>query len=891
MVEIITIVLICVAFFVIGLLISITFLSVSANFNPTNVSTSVSSTYTGVADNFDYTTYLLTKNPVNIGTYDSCDKLKTAIKNAILTGKPYKVDEITYGNDLESSLLWPIIGNCPEEEIETEIAGGLKQKLCHFVTNNVVFINNASDVANLYFGECSYSPFEPDSSDRYLVLEGETYNPIVDQWTVGYPDILYSSKELTFFSPDYLYMRNGDYSNPPLNLNNNTAFSNAYNGPGRLKIYVGNASSIGGNCTYNIYFCFRPAIAKSKENSTITIFNLFRNLELYDLKFIPYYIRDLSRISGYDDISGFSKRVYYWNYYDIKLDGDYKVETIINAIKSGLYENVLGRGYFWAHPHWDVSRDNSTDKAGECWNSNYDDLIKPDSKNSRTRSIRFNCNDDNICGGELRIKIALRYDIRKKDINSDGEDETLDYISGVISFCSGKRTVARFTESSTTVTLGGSITFDASSSTAEGSIVSYEWDFGDGTTDTGMTVTHSYSTTGTFTVKLTITDIEGAKASKTETKWVYDCGNNVIEYPEQCDDGNSDNNDACKNDCTWNVCRDGFIRTGVEDCDDGNNINTDDCKNDCTWNICVDGVVHDTAPFVHSSQEQCDDGNSDNNDDCKNDCTLNICGDGFIYTGVEQCDPAALPTGCNLGETCKAAGLSDECKCRYVYQFISPSSCSFSGKKGSIYWSEAVDAGCSNKFSDVVSYDGSNGYYFNNTHADNEVSSTVIDYHAYIWQSVGDHDNPGASRAIECCFNGLCNINDMPPTGRYGEMWKSSYSNTGWPEWVNPILNESDVYFVVDASHIKDWKFSNFRKAWCGKDVNCLLCAEDTPPTIKGTTFWIVCDPNVDSAIGLENVGPGVYAYAVGETVHVDYDDSGIAYTCCSDRSWKTSCS
>ena len=47
------------------------------------------------------------------------------------------------------------------------------------------------------------------------------------------------------------------------------------------------------------------------------------------------------------------------------------------------------------------------------------------------------------------------------------------------------------------------------------------------------------------------------------------CGNGVVEGQEQCDDGNDSNNDACKNDCTPNVCGDGAVYTGVESCDLG----------------------------------------------------------------------------------------------------------------------------------------------------------------------------------------------------------------------------------------------------------------------------------------------------------------------------------
>jgi hypothetical protein len=61
---------------------------------------------------------------------------------------------------------------------------------------------------------------------------------------------------------------------------------------------------------------------------------------------------------------------------------------------------------------------------------------------------------------------------------------------------------------------GDIITFDASGSYASsGTIVSYTWDFGDGTvaTVTSPTITHSYLIDGTYTVQLTVTDSNGAQ--------------------------------------------------------------------------------------------------------------------------------------------------------------------------------------------------------------------------------------------------------------------------------------------------------------------------------------------------------------------------------------------
>ncbi len=69
-----------------------------------------------------------------------------------------------------------------------------------------------------------------------------------------------------------------------------------------------------------------------------------------------------------------------------------------------------------------------------------------------------------------------------------------------------------------TGTVGEPVTFDGSGSNdPDGTIVAYDWDFGDGNTGTGMTPTHTYAADGTYNVTLTVTDDAGETDSATTT--------------------------------------------------------------------------------------------------------------------------------------------------------------------------------------------------------------------------------------------------------------------------------------------------------------------------------------------------------------------------------------
>lgn len=142
------------------------------------------------------------------------------------------------------------------------------------------------------------------------------------------------------------------------------------------------------------------------------------------------------------------------------------------------------------------------------------------------------------------------------------------------------------------------------------------------------------------------------------------CGNGTVDSGEDCDDGNSNNNDDCTNLCLNATCGDGIVwnaGSGTEQCDDGDGSNNNACTNACLSAVCGDGIVWNLG----GGSEACDDGDSNNNNDCTNACLNATCGDGIVWnagTGTETCDGDGAGNG---GETatcdtdCTAASCGD----------------------------------------------------------------------------------------------------------------------------------------------------------------------------------------------------------------------------------------
>ncbi|MHA2428302.1 MAG: PKD domain-containing protein, partial [Candidatus Hermodarchaeia archaeon] len=99
------------------------------------------------------------------------------------------------------------------------------------------------------------------------------------------------------------------------------------------------------------------------------------------------------------------------------------------------------------------------------------------------------------------------YTVTLTVIDDDGATASTSAVKTV----SNRPPVALFTENATKVEKGEGIRFDASESyDLDGDIVSYFWDFGDGTNSTDVAVDHAYAEDGNYTVTMTVTDDDGA---------------------------------------------------------------------------------------------------------------------------------------------------------------------------------------------------------------------------------------------------------------------------------------------------------------------------------------------------------------------------------------------
>ncbi len=115
-------------------------------------------------------------------------------------------------------------------------------------------------------------------------------------------------------------------------------------------------------------------------------------------------------------------------------------------------------------------------------------------------------------GQGIRVNnVASPYTITGLQASTDYDFYVMDSCRASNSSWAGPHTFTTYCDTPTAnftyVNQVSSINFDASSSL--GPIVNYTWDFGDGTTGTGISPNHTYTTTSTYNVQLVVTDVCG----------------------------------------------------------------------------------------------------------------------------------------------------------------------------------------------------------------------------------------------------------------------------------------------------------------------------------------------------------------------------------------------
>jgi len=130
------------------------------------------------------------------------------------------------------------------------------------------------------------------------------------------------------------------------------------------------------------------------------------------------------------------------------------------------------------------------------------------------------------------------------------------------------------------------------------------------------------------------------------------CGNGIQEVGEQCENGLDNNNYGdCKENCTVNVCGDGWLNRDSkfpEQCDDNNTVDNDGCASNCLLETCNGSPCPVCGDGRKNGVEECDDGNKVTGDGCNNcmlECKCAISQTQCFYGTPNNCTNSA----CQLG--------------------------------------------------------------------------------------------------------------------------------------------------------------------------------------------------------------------------------------------------
>ncbi len=99
--------------------------------------------------------------------------------------------------------------------------------------------------------------------------------------------------------------------------------------------------------------------------------------------------------------------------------------------------------------------------------------------------------------------------LKNLKLASPGGEIASEALSGVVKSVAVNQAPTAVIDGPAAANTGDTVEFSGANSTDDGSIVSYEWNFGDGGTAAGETASHVFADGGTYTVTLTVTDDMG----------------------------------------------------------------------------------------------------------------------------------------------------------------------------------------------------------------------------------------------------------------------------------------------------------------------------------------------------------------------------------------------
>jgi cysteine-rich repeat protein len=163
----------------------------------------------------------------------------------------------------------------------------------------------------------------------------------------------------------------------------------------------------------------------------------------------------------------------------------------------------------------------------------------------------------------------------------------------------------------------------------------------------------------------------GTNASTGSTAKV--CGNEKVESPEECDDGNLDNTDGCNALCEWNCktdsdCDDDEPCNGTETCDhhecengkslaEGDICGPAESNNSCWKGICSKNICGDK---LVRGDEKCDDGDLDATNGCTPACQWTCEKDVDCSGNAKEC---VGDQTCNVDHLCIGTPVGDRTDC------------------------------------------------------------------------------------------------------------------------------------------------------------------------------------------------------------------------------------